>query len=71
MTQCDFPQIPLNFADVAQAVMVGTVPSTPTNFVPNYRNYVSYDGSFTTPPCTGVSPTFPIIDSLLLRSEGL
>jgi len=44
-----------DFKNLAQAVLVGTVPSkleAADAFVPNFKNYFKYTGSFTTPPCT-------------------
>eukprot|EP00286_Rhodomonas_abbreviata_P006805 CAMPEP_0181325138 /NCGR_PEP_ID=MMETSP1101-20121128/20755_1 /TAXON_ID=46948 /ORGANISM="Rhodomonas abbreviata, Strain Caron Lab Isolate" /LENGTH=421 /DNA_ID=CAMNT_0023433405 /DNA_START=6 /DNA_END=1271 /DNA_ORIENTATION=- len=43
------------FKGLAQAVLVGSVPSkleAADAFVPNFKNYFKYGGSFTTPPCT-------------------
>ena len=40
---------------IAQEVLVGTVPSkleAADEFVPNFKNYFTYPGSLTTPPCS-------------------
>lgn len=46
--------IPVDFMQIAQSVMVGTLPVTAKfkDFKPNYNNFMAYTGSFTTPPCT-------------------
>jgi carbonic anhydrase len=45
----------LDFRSIAQEVLVGTVPSkleAADEFVPNFKNYFTYPGSLTTPPCS-------------------
>jgi len=47
--------VPLNFRDMAQQVMVGGVSTSgaqEATFQPNFKNYLAYTGSLTTPPCT-------------------
>ena len=46
--------IPLDFTEVAQSVMVGSLPQDARfkDFKPNYNHYYGYTGSLTTPPCT-------------------
>ena len=46
--------IPLDFTEVAQSVMIGTLPQNAKfkDFKPNYNNFWGYAGSLTTPPCT-------------------
>jgi carbonic anhydrase len=46
--------IPLDFTEIAESVMVGTLPQNAKfkGFKPNYNNFWGYQGSFTTPPCT-------------------
>jgi carbonic anhydrase len=41
----------LDFHSIAQEVLVGNMPST-GEFVPNSKNYFTYPGSLTTPPCS-------------------
>jgi len=45
---------PLDFTEVAESVMVGTLPQNAKfkGFKPNYNNFMGYVGSLTTPPCT-------------------
>jgi carbonic anhydrase len=47
--------VPVDFAAISQSVLVGSLPQSGPpndNFRPNFENYVKYDGSITTPPCT-------------------
>lgn len=46
--------IPLDFTEIAESVMIGTLPQNAKfkGFKPNYNNFWGYQGSLTTPPCT-------------------
>lgn len=54
--QMDTPNnVPINFKDMAQQVLVGGISTNgqqDSDFLPNFKNYFAYTGSFTTPPCT-------------------
>merc|ERR1712216_315994 len=46
--------IPVDFTEVAQSIMAGSLPQNGNfkGFKPNYNHFYGYMGSLTTPPCT-------------------
>ncbi len=48
------PLAPVDLEALAQSVMVGSLPhggAGPAGFVPNFKGFLSYTGSYTYPPC--------------------
>ena len=61
MTASPTALVTVNFFEVAQTVMTGSLEdqgSVELGVIPNFKNYMTYQGSFTTPPCTG--PSLPL-----------